>query len=173
MKYACVVLAAAVLALGWLYRAELHRSAKAEAETVRLSKNMDTLRKGRDADNLVIAQAAEQSERMTTRARTLERRLREAMNGEADFDRVLSRNVTDALCLRYRSAAGVYGGDPAIAAGRTHAGTSDPVAGQCAHWAGMTLRDAVEWAGLLLDHAGLERLDKQALREWAAMGKRN
>ena len=32
----------------------------------------------------------------------------------------------------------------------------------------MTVRDAVEWNGLLLWHAGLEREDKAALRAWAA-----
>lgn len=34
----------------------------------------------------------------------------------------------------------------------------------------MTVRDAVEWNGRLLRHAGLERMDKAALRHWAGEG---
>lgn len=147
-----------------------------------LAHNLERLAAARAADNLVVAQAAEQSERMTARARGLERKLREALRDEADFDRVLSRGVTDALCLRYRSATGtdgVSGDDPADSAGHAHAGAGDSVAergaplARCADWGGMTVRDAVEWAGLLLDHAGLERLDKRALREWAAGAEAN
>ena len=143
-----------------------------------LSQSLETMRKGREADNMVVKQAAEQADRMTATARTLERQLQGAMHGEVDFDRVLSRGVTDALCLRWQSASGVYGGDPGDAAGRTHAGKSDSPAPGCAEWAGLTLRDVVEWSGLLLDHAGLERGDKAGLRAWAAqegmdMGIRN
>lgn len=43
----------------------------------------------------------------------------------------------------------------------------------CRNWRGkLTLGDTVEWAGLLLDHAGLERLDKEAIREWATQSGR-
>ena len=137
-----------------------------------LAHNLERLAAARAADNLVVKQAAEQSERMAARARGLERKLREALRDEADFDRVLSRGVTDALCLRYRSAAGtsgVSGDDPDDSAGRIDAGASDSAASgnNCEQWHGLMVRDVVEWAGLLLDHAGMERLDKAALRQWA------
>ena len=150
---------------------QARRLGEVTAVNAGLAHSLEIMRQGRAADNLIVAQAAEQSERMTARARTLEHQLREALHAEADFNRVLSRGVTDALCLRWRAASGRGGaGDPGDAAGRADAGTDDSVAGQCGHWAGMTVRDAVEWAGLLLDHAGFERTDKAALRQWAQRG---
>ena len=145
------------------------RLEQAQAANVSLSKSIGQLRAAREADNLIIVQAAGQSDRMMARARDLELKLREAMNHEADFDRLLSRNVTDALCLRWIAASGANGGDSGDAPGRVDAGTAHTAAGQsddCKNWTGMSVRDAVEWTGLLLDHAGLERLDKAALRQW-------
>ena len=180
-KYTAMLLLAALAAGGLLWQRhtinvladtaeqQARRLGEVTVVAAGLAKNLETMRQGRAADNLVVKQAAEQSDRMTARARTLERQLREALGDEADFDRVLSRGVTDALCLRWRAASGRSGEDnPGNAAGGADAGTGDSAAGQCVHWAGMTVRDAVEWVGLLLDHAGLERLDKAALREWAA-----
>lgn len=131
-----------------------------------LARNLDSLRAARAADDRIVSETASRAEAMTNKARVLERKLREAARHEADFDRRLSRHVTDALCLRWLSASGAHGGDFRDAAGNAHAETHDPAAAGCDSWAGMTVRDAVEWSGLLLDHAGLERLDKEALRQW-------
>lgn len=147
------------------------RLSEATVVNAGLAQSVETLRRIRETDQLVVVQAAEQSQRMTARARSLEHQLREAMHGEADFDRVLSRGVTDALCLRWQAASGLAdAGDPGTAAGRADAGTGDSAAVACDGWAGLTVRDAVEWAGLLLDHAGFERTDKAALRQWAQRG---
>lgn len=165
---ACII-AGLIAVICWQRSAmsdQSERLTKIEIERDALSQSVDKLRAWREEDRLAVLQSAQQAERMTVKNKTLEYRLQEALRAEADFNRVLSRGVTDALCLRYQSATGVYGGDPGDSTGRTHAGESNTAAAGCASWAGLTVRGAVEWAGLLLDHAGLERIDKQAIREW-------
>lgn len=173
---AIALLLALALLAGMLWYRGQAISARADADQLRqahaaLSAVVDRLQDARVADQAAVLRSAQAVDRLEVKARALDHKLREAMHAEADFDRVLSRGVTDALCLRYSAASGKTGGDPACSAGCADAGKTHPPAAGCDAWAGLTIRDAVVWVGLLLDHAGAERLDKAALRSWA-MGLR-
>jgi hypothetical protein len=144
------------------------------------------LRAGKGRDDALVADTAGRIDRLATRLGTLDRRLQEALRDERNLalDAVLPAGAADALCLQWRAAsgrpaadghAGDQGNAPAgaaaraadtPAAGRAGDGGNGTAAG-CAGWRAMTLRDAVEWNGLLLRHAGKEREDKAALRAWA------
>lgn len=136
---------------------------------------LEQLRRFRASEAELVADSAEEQERLTVKNRKLEWQLREALkNANFDLDTVLPGAVADALCLRWRVASGFGGG--VDAAGGADAGAGHTVAAVCAGWRGkLTLGDVVEWAGLLLDHAGAERVDKAALRRWSeeagAVGK--
>ena len=153
-------------------RDQTGRMAKIEVERDSLSQSVERLRALQEADKMVVVQSAEQAERMASRAKMAEYRLQEALHAEVDADRVLSRGITDALCLRYGAASGANGGDPDCSAGCADAGKSHTAAAgstvpaNCNAWAGLRVRDVLEWSGLLLDHAGLERIDKAAIRGW-------
>ena len=119
----------------------------------------------------LLAEHAGKAESASARARTLERRLTEALSHAKtlDLDQPLPADAAFALCLRYRAARGLAPADSegdASAAAAARAG--DSAAALCGGWRQLTPRQALDWLGLLLDHAGAERLDKAALREWAA-----
>lgn len=129
----------------------------------------------------LLADNAEKNQTLTTQARRLERRLREAMHDATtiDLDAPLPGDATLALCLRWRAASGLAADDsrspafgPAAGAGDSLAGigggVGSDVSSLCDAWRGVSMRDVLEWSGTLLDHAGAERLDKAALRQWAA-----
>ena len=125
----------------------------------------------KDRDNALVAEAAQKIDTLTARARLLDRRLKEALRDDQalSLDAPLPSGVTVALCLRYRAARGLGDAGPqGNAPAGPDAGENHSPAPACGDWGAVTLRDALEWTGLLLDHAGAERLDKAALRSWAA-----
>lgn len=122
---------------------------------------------------LVVDQAQKQEELETTN-RGLEQKLRRAMRNakSLNLDTVLPDSITDALCLRWNAASGKDHLPNGNAPSGADAGAGDTVAALCAGWRGkVALGDVAEWAGLLLDHAGLERLDKEGLRQWVEGAK--
>lgn len=176
-----IAAALAVAAILWQRHVIAGMSAQAEgqarqlgeviAANAGLAESLAALRAARATDNAVVLNAADEAERLSRHAATLERRLQEALyvqNTAVDFDAPLPVDAVDALCLRYRAAAGHYGDsssrDTAPGADARAHNTPAPA---CDGWRTLTLRQVVEWAGYLLDHAGLERTDKAALRAWA------
>ena len=156
-----------------------------ESANAGLAEALATMEEGRNRDNALIEASAQETDKFAAEARTLERRLREALRHATilNLDAPLPADAALALCLRYRAARGL-GVESAerSAAGGPDAGKDHSAASFCAAWRRVTLRDALEWVGLLLDHAGAERIDKAALRQWAqplpqtegpAMGKGN
>lgn len=135
-----------------------------------LAAALDTVIAFRAADDDLIMETASRADDLAATSRTLQRRLTEAMRHAktVNLDAPLPADAVDALCLRYRAASGVgtpdHTGD---APGGTDARSGNPGPPDCRSWRALTLRDVVDWAGLLLDHAGAERLDKAALRAWA------
>ena len=133
----------------------------------------------------LLVEHADRTEQLHLKTRTLERQLREAMRDEktVDLDAPLPPDAAFALCLRWYAAStsdagSVTGNTPADSdAGKSNPQTGIPeiwhvpdpfgAGNPCAGWENVSTRDALEWAGTLLDHAGAERLDKAALREWA------
>ena len=144
-----------------------------------LGSALDALREIAARNDALLADHAGEIEAAGARARGLERQLREALKHEAtfDLDTPLPAAVADALCMRWLSVSGYLAGDRAgYAAGSPDAGTGDSVAARasvesagagCEGWRVVTWRQVMEWSGLLADHAGLERMDKAALRGWA------
>lgn len=130
----------------------------------------------------LLTEHADKNDELHRKTRSLEKRLREAIRHETivALDDPLPPDAAYALCLRWRAAAGLAnppaGNTPAL----PDAGTNNTPArntapppttpgttqNPCAGWEKITLRDILEWSGSLLDHAGAERLDKAALREW-------
>lgn len=144
------------------------------ANTV-LSAALDGALERAHKNDALLAAHAGTIEAAAMRARRLERQLREALAHETtfDLDAPLPRAAADAFCLRWLSASGYLSGDhQGYAAGVVAPGTGDTAAGGgpafCAGWDTVTYRDALEWAGLLLDHAGAERIDKAGVRGWVA-----
>ena len=128
-----------------------------------------TLRE-RAVETRVSIDAAVTEEKLREAGRDYDRRLKEAMKNvkQMDLDTVLDPGVIAALCLRWRSAGGRgVAASQDVSSGSAHEGKSDPLASGCEGWSRLTLRDVVEWTGLLLDHAGAERIDKSGLRDWA------
>ncbi len=124
------------------------------------------------SDEAALA-AARKADALAVRARTLDKQLREALRHETrlDLDTPLPAALSLALCLRWQAAAGrtETTSDPGKP-NRERADTAfddDTSAVFCDPWTDLTLRDALEWLGLLLDHAGAERIDKAGLRDWA------
>lgn len=141
-----------------------------EAANAGLASVLDAMKAARDRDNAVIKATAHEADKLTAEARILERRLKEALRHATtlDLDAPLPADAALALCLRYRAARGLGDqGAEGSSAGGTDAGKDYPAAAFCDDWRRVTLRDALEWLGLLLDHAGAERIDKAGLRKWA------
>jgi len=129
------------------------------------------LRANVERDNRVLAENAKQIENLSNRQRSLDRKIRESLNNAKNLtlDSVLPVDASNALCMQYHAASGDSitsdnQGDTSLS---PDAGAGNSVASRCAGWYNLTLRDVVEWSSLLLQHAGLERLDKSALRAWA------
>ena len=138
------------------------------------------LRESRERDDTLVTDTAEKIDKLTTRIQSLDRRTQEALRNAPNLtlDSLLPAAAADALCLQWHEASGRSGASaanhPASTASSADARTphtaatgsgTDP---DCRGWRRMTVRDAVEWNGLLLRHAGLEREDKATLRQWAA-----
>lgn len=130
----------------------------------------------------LLAEHAGKNDELHLKTRSLEKRLREAMRHETvvALDDPLPSDAAYALCLRWRAAAGLAGPAAGYPPAHPDAGKNNTPArntanspaepgneNPCAEWQHITLRDVLEWSGSLLDHAGAERLDKAALREWA------
>lgn len=144
------------------------------------------LRAFRQQEDALLADTAEKIDKLTTRIQGLDRITREALRNAPHLTLAspLPADAADALCLQWRAAGGLgsayhpgdAAGDPAARAGHSPAaGSGGPgtvarngAGADCESWRRMTVADAVEWNGLLLRHAGLEREDKAALRAWAA-----
>lgn len=129
------------------------------------------LRVSKERDDALVSGTAEKIDTLAARIRNLDRRTQEALRNAPNLtlDSLLPPVAADALCLQWHEASGRIPANTAgDAAAGPDAGTSHTVAADCGRWRTMTVRDAVEWNGLLLRHAGLERLDKAALREWTA-----
>ena len=143
---------------------------------------LDEIRETHRKNEELLEGHAARTEAAQREARALERRLREALGHESAFtlDDPLPRAVADALCLRHLAASGHPAGpnqgsaSGAADAGEGHTASPRDGAGSgrsatpCGEWRTVTYRDALEWTGLLLDHARLERADKEALRAWSA-----
>jgi hypothetical protein len=127
------------------------------------------LRDAKQRDDVLVVGTADRIDKLTTRIQSLDRRTQEALRNAPNLtlDSVLPADAADALCMQWRAASGISANTPGDAAGGADARTGDTPAPGCGNWRRMTVRDAVEWNGLLLKHAGLEREDKAALRQWA------
>lgn len=135
-----------------------------------LAVSIKALQTFRAADDSLILEAARKADDLADVSRNLDRRLKEAMRHAKtiNFDAPMPVAVTDALCLRYLAASGRGTADhQGDAASGTDTGTGYTPATRCDGWRGLTARQAAEWLGLMIDHAGKERLDKAALRDWA------
>ncbi len=138
---------------------------------------------GKKRDEEIVEKKLSQDEELKASVRRLESKLQGVLNNakykekQFTFDSVLPRDAIDALCLQWHEASGFS----SRAAARATAGAADARAqntpttrgdyghslkADCRAWHGLTLRAVIEWSGLLLTHAGHERLDKNALREW-------
>jgi len=149
---------------------ELHMANAAQNATIR------ELRDTKKRDDALVADTAEKLDKLATRIQSLDCKTQEALRNAPNLtlDSVLPAAAADAFCLQWHEASGLGAADyPGNAAGGTDARTADSAAAKggagidCRGWRKMTVRDAVEWNGLLLRHAGLERGDKAALRRRA------
>lgn len=135
------------------------------------SATITELRASKKCDDDLVTGTAEKIDRLATRIQSLDRRTQEALRNAPNLtiDSLLPPDAADALCLQWHAASGRLAADyPGHAAGGADARAADPSAPDCGRWRRMTVRHAVEWNGLLLKHAGLEREDKAAFRQWAA-----
>lgn len=145
-------------------RAEASVAALIESEAERL--RADSAVAGRD----------KQVEALNTKVGALQKQLREAAKNETNLDRRVHPDIADALCVQYAAASGYavrsgQGDAPGSAgarAGDTVAGWRYVPALDCSQWREITYRGLVEWPGGLLSHAGIEREDKAAQRQWSA-----
>lgn len=174
-----VLLAAAAALLWWNHstlermsqRAEtLARSiAEVKAENAGLSQALFDTDEARQRDTLITETTLASVDSLTSNARALRNQLQEALTHAktVEMDAPLPIAATDALCLRYLAARGQsLDRNQTDAARGPDAREAYPSAYLCDAWREVTLRHVVDWAGLLLDHAGAERLDKAGLREW-------
>jgi len=144
---------------------ELCAASAAQAATI------TELRASKKRDDDLVAGTAEKIDKLATRIQGLDRRMQEALRNAPNLtiDSLLPPDAVDALCLQWHEASGLLSSNhPRNSSGGVDARTADSVAFDCGRWRRITVRDAVEWNGLLLRHAGLEREDKAALRQWAA-----
>lgn len=168
------VLLAVALYIGLLQQkidAQARHIGEVEAANAGLVLSLETLEAARQREQHSINQTAKRARNLEAHAKKLEHQLQEALRDatQLSLDSPLPLPVLDAFCLRWRAASGYSEDDtrnptPPADAGKTH-----PYAPYCADWQRVSLRDVLDWTGLLLDHAGLERLDKQGLREWTGM----
>ena len=128
---------------------------------------METLRAEKFVAEMAVSMKETEAGKLRAHNSVLQRQLREAAKHEENLDRLVARGIADALCLQHAAASGnaVRGGSADPAAG-TDARAAHTAA-RCAGWRELTYRDVVEYTGVLLEHAGLERADKRALRFWA------
>lgn len=149
---------------------QARRIAEVTAVNAGLEVTVKAMHESRERDALITEATLTSVDSLNTNARTLRAQLQEALRHAktVDMDAPLPVAATDALCLRYLAARGESPGAVAgNTAGSAHARAAHTLAAACGSWRGVTLRDVVEWSGLLLDHAGAERLDKAGLRRWA------
>lgn len=125
----------------------------------------------------LILGTAEKVEALAASFRVFDRKAMEALkHADLTLDSVLPADAVTAFCLQYLAAGGKLPADyQGAAAAGAHAGAADPspaggggYAVDCSGFGKITVRDAVSWNALLLRHAGEEREDKAALRQWAA-----
>lgn len=174
-----VFLAAAAAALWWQKSTidGLNESAAAQARSMAevkaanagLGAALQYMEDARQWDALVTESTLASVDSLNSNARALRSQLQEALAHAktVEMDAPLPAAATDALCLRYLAARGQSPDRTQTdAAGGAAARAAYPPAHLCDAWRGVTLRHVVDWAGLLLDHAGAERLDKVGLREW-------
>lgn len=174
-----VLLAAAAALLWWNHSTLERMSQRAEtlarsisevkAENAGLSQALLDMDEARQRDTLIIETTLASVDSLTSNARALRSQLQEALAHAktVEMDAPLPAAATDALCLRYLAARGQSPDRTQTDAARGAAARAAyPPANLCEAWRGVTLRHVVDWAGLLLDHAGAERLDKAGLREW-------
>lgn len=117
--------------------------------------------------------AARENDKLRGALRGLQHTLREAARHETVLDSRVHPDVADALRMQWQTASGDASGycscgPSGVVDARKNAAVA--AGGDCAvcdSWRGLTYGDVVEWTGLLLEHAGLERNDKAALRSWA------
>ncbi len=165
-------------------RAELNRAneelGRQHEKSAALRAALETMQGLSAINEAVTGSAVRRANDLAARSRELQHRLKEAMLHAASTDPEenlyalpLPYAAADALCLRHH-AAGLAAGTPAAPASApgphtAQKHTAAPGAGEpdCAAWRGLTIGETVEWAGVLLEHAGLEGNDKNALREWA------
>jgi hypothetical protein len=171
-----IIVLAGCVGLAWELsgaKSALERSLKNEgvlyAANVAQNATISELRAAKKRDDALVSGTADKIDELTTRIQGLDRRTREALkNAELTLDSLLPVAAADALCLQWNAASGhriaYSAGDPP---GGADARAGDPQTPDCRRWRKLTVRDAVEWNGLLLDHAGREREDKAALRSWA------
>jgi hypothetical protein len=184
-----------LLAVWWQHSA-MNRLARELGELTAansgLAISLSAAEEGRRRDNTIIAEAATAAQELQNTARNLQYQLKEALKHETQFnlDSPLPVHITDALCLRWQAASGYSEDNAGNAAAGAHARTRHTAPGICSasdgglrppgspqvraepsscasSWRNVTLYELFEWTGALLDHAGLERLDKAALRKWA------
>ena len=134
------------------------------------------LRESKERDDSLVADTAEKLDKLATRIQSLDRRTQEALRNAPNLtvDSLLPPAAADAFCLQWHEASGrlipdhpgnasggvdARAGDTASAGRGTPAGLAEAAPPDCSDWRKMTVRDAVEWNGLLLRHAGLERED--------------
>ena len=178
---AAVILSALLACIFWQDRQIKRQAAtiQTQAENIgvlqtanaSLSSALADAKAAKDRYNALVAEAAQKIDTLAAHARLLYRRLKEALRDAQalSLDAPLPAGVIVALCLRYRAARGL--GDAITqrdSPAGPDAGKDHSPASACGDWEAVTLRDTLEWVGLLLDHAGAERLDKAAMRAWAA-----
>lgn len=131
------------------------------------------LQESKKRDETIVAETAAKIEKLSTHIDDLTRKTQGALRHapHLTLDSLLPAAAADALCLQWRAASGrrdaAATNHPRDAAAGADARAVDPLAAVCRGWRRLTVGGAVEWNGLLLRHAGLEREDKAALRRWA------
>lgn len=153
-----------------------------------LVKTVEYQQQARAKDARVISETAKDQQALAIINRSLEAQLQEALSNAKkpelegcpptpaptavfSLDARLPADVTDALCMRWKAAAGhsgAAGGNAGDVSGRVEPGSPDTGPQDCKRWRKLTVRDAIEYIADLLDHAGLVRLDKAGMRAWKA-----
>ena len=139
-------------------------------EMAQLRLDLAFTEKQAEVDAKIVTDAIVQEKEFRETIKTLSSKLGRAMKNEKtiNFDTILSADLNNAFCLRYRNAKST------IPARGVADGEADTIARKCSGVEKrLTIGDVFEWVGLLLDHAGLEGRDKAALREWVKDTKAN
>ena len=149
---------------------QARRIAEVTAANAGLEATVQAMHEARERDAQITEATLTSVDSLNTNASTLRAQLQEALRHAktVDMDAPLPVAATDALCLRYLAARGESPGTVAgNTAGGAHARAVNSLAAACGSWRGVTLRDVVEWSGLLLVFACADGLDKVWLR-WLA-----